>query len=366
MEMGTDIEINLAIGEMVRSIDINLIEPNPQQFRKHFTGIEELAESIKSKGIRIPLKVARRGEKYRLVCGERRWRAGKQAGLKTLPCIIVSETEENTDETGLIENLHRKGLALIDEALAVKEFETRGYNGVGIIELTGFSQSRVSKLLKIAVFLREAIAGGFATYADFAGMEKVGLRAFYEASQMEDKEEAVEMLKQAAKEGYSSAFKGTNDAGNGITSSSIRPAEPLQGKTPEVPEVLEYQETDNMDHTDNEEQEEDIKSDRLRQPGADNSNNEEPEPEIETVGLSNIPKHKEPYKEKSSMSPARKLIKTLKDIGAGIKSAREIFADIAAADITEKDEQEMKECREAAKLEMEAFREMLMEIEEII
>lgn len=212
------------IGEMVRFIDINLIEPNPMQFRKHFTGIEELVESIKSKGVRIPLKVARRGEKYRLVCGERRWRAGKQAGLKVLPCIIVSETEENTDETGLIENLHRKGLALIDEAFAVKEFEQRGYNGVGIIELTGFSQSKISKLLKIAVFLREAMAGGFASYIDLAEMEKVGISTFYAASQLEDIEEAVEVLKRTAKEGHSLS-KGTS--GKGKRKTEVSPVKEL-------------------------------------------------------------------------------------------------------------------------------------------
>lgn len=204
-----DVERNseeMVRGEMVNFIDINLIEPNPMQFRKHFTGIEELAESIKSKGVRIPLKVTRRGENYRLVCGERRWRASNQAGLKKLPCIIVLETEENTDETGLIENLHREGLALIDEAFAVQEFTTRGYNGVGIAELTGFSPSKISKLLKIAVFFKEALSGGFATYSDFANMEKVGLRVFYEAAQMEDREEAVEML-HAAKAGVA-AYKG--------------------------------------------------------------------------------------------------------------------------------------------------------------
>lgn len=272
------------IGEMVRFIDINLIEPNPAQFRKHFTGIDELAESVKSKGVRIPLKVKRRGERYRLVCGERRWRASNQAGLKALPCVIVSETEENTDETGLIENLHRKGLALIDEAFAVKEFELRGYNRVGIIELTGFSQSKISKLLKIAGFLREVLAGGFATYMDFAGMEKVGLRIFYEVSQMEDMEEAVDVLKRAAKEGYS-VSKGTSRAAGG------------KGKR------------------------------------------------------------------KTEVSPVKKLLKTLNEIGTNIKLASEISPDIIAANISEEDKRGIRESLRIVKLELKGFPDMLTEVE---
>lgn len=352
----TEIESAVESGEMVRFIDINLIEPNPMQFRKHFTGIEELTASIKSKGVRIPLKVIKRGDGYRLVCGERRWRAGKQAGLKTLPCIIVSETEENTEETGLIENLHRKGLVLIDEAYAVKEFESRGYNGVGIMELTGFSQSKVSKLLKIADFLREVLAGGFATYNDFAGMEKVGIGTFYEAAHMEDLEEAVEILKLTAREGVS----------------AYRASTGLKKKEAGSRENRESEETTPIIHDDSLERNPATSSQNpSTSSGANSLESVEDRRETGRMALEEAyrPNNsgieasgRKKRREKPEMPPTKKMLKALSEIGANMKLAKKVCRDVGG-NTSEEDRAGIKESLRIVKRELKGFPDMLTEVE---
>jgi ParB family chromosome partitioning protein len=100
-------------------ININDIEPNLGQPRKHFEedSLEQLAQSIKEVGIIQPVLVKKEGSVYRLVAGERRWRAARQAGLKTVPAILKELSELESMEIALIENLQREDLNPIEEAL---------------------------------------------------------------------------------------------------------------------------------------------------------------------------------------------------------------------------------------------------------
>jgi len=102
---------------------IEEILPNRSQPRKHFdeAKLEELAESIKEKGILEPLIVRRTEQGYELIVGERRWRAAQKAGLKEIP-VLVKETERREAlEISLIENLQREDLNPIEEAEAFKQ-----------------------------------------------------------------------------------------------------------------------------------------------------------------------------------------------------------------------------------------------------
>lgn len=184
-------------GSAIVNIDIERIEPNLGQFRKHFDGLEELAGSIMEKGVRIPIKVSRRGHKYRIVYGERRWRAAKLAGLKMMPCIITSSTDENTDETSLIENLTRDNLHIVDEACAIREFDCRGYKGEGIAKMIGKSTTYVHRCLKIGVFIEAASNGEFMTYNEFVSLP-LGRRHFLVAAEMNDIDAATKLLRAAA------------------------------------------------------------------------------------------------------------------------------------------------------------------------
>jgi len=101
---------------------VEFIRPNSKQPRKFFdeSSIEELAASIKEKGILQPILVRPDGEKFEIVFGERRFRAALKAGLKEVPVMIISMTEGEALETAIIENVHRKDLNPIEEAEAYK------------------------------------------------------------------------------------------------------------------------------------------------------------------------------------------------------------------------------------------------------
>lgn len=108
-------------------VSIDKVEPNPNQPRKEFDpdALQDLADSIKEKGVLAPLWVHEvgKGNKkyYEIIAGERRWRASKQAGLKELPVIVMDLTEQEIVEISLIENIQREDLNPIEEALAYKK-----------------------------------------------------------------------------------------------------------------------------------------------------------------------------------------------------------------------------------------------------
>lgn len=102
------------------TVNINRIEPNKNQPRKHFDedSLAELADSIRQYGIVEPLVVAKRKGYYELIAGERRWRAARMAGLKEVPVVIKDYTEQQIVEIALIENIQRQDLNPIEEAHA--------------------------------------------------------------------------------------------------------------------------------------------------------------------------------------------------------------------------------------------------------
>ena len=103
-------------------VDINKVEPNREQPRKHFDedALLELSESIKQFGLIQPILVQDRKTYYEIIAGERRWRASKLAGLKKVPVIIKNYTEQEIVEISLIENIQREDLNPIEEAKAYK------------------------------------------------------------------------------------------------------------------------------------------------------------------------------------------------------------------------------------------------------
>lgn len=107
-------------------VDINRVEPNREQPRKHFDedALLELSESIKQFGLLQPILVQDRDSYYEIIAGERRWRAAKLAGLKEVPVIIRKYTEQEIVEISLIENIQREDLNAIEEAQAYKRLMT--------------------------------------------------------------------------------------------------------------------------------------------------------------------------------------------------------------------------------------------------
>ena len=95
--------------DVIVDLKINDVEPNINQPRKNFDDakIGELADSIKEHGVIQPIIVTKKDNYYQIIAGERRWRASKKAGLKTIPAIVRSYDDKKTREVSLIENLQR-------------------------------------------------------------------------------------------------------------------------------------------------------------------------------------------------------------------------------------------------------------------
>lgn len=118
-------------------VSIEDIFPNPNQPRTHFneTELEELSESIREHGVLQPLLVRKKGKRYEIIAGERRYQASKIAGLKELPVIVKDVDDQAVMELALIENLQRSDLNPIEEA--------RGYKQ--LIKASGMTQEALSK-----------------------------------------------------------------------------------------------------------------------------------------------------------------------------------------------------------------------------
>lgn len=131
---------------------VHAIQPNPHQPRKRFDhpDFEELVASIREKGILTPLLVSRTPEGYRLIAGERRWRAAQRAGVQTVPVVIRESSPSEDLELALIENLHRKDLNPIEEATAYQQcLEDGGLTQEALAKRLGKDRSTVTNMLRL-------------------------------------------------------------------------------------------------------------------------------------------------------------------------------------------------------------------------
>lgn len=138
----------------VREVPIEQLKPNPYQPRKLFEkdALEELAQSIRTKGILQPLLVrrAKDGQGYEIIAGERRWRASQIAKLHALPVVIKEISDRDAVEIGLIENLQREDLNAMEEAGAfLKLSEEFSYSQDQIAQVIGKSRSHVANILRL-------------------------------------------------------------------------------------------------------------------------------------------------------------------------------------------------------------------------
>ena len=163
----SDISGNYVAGA-VAELNIDFIEANPFQPRTDFdeTALNELAESIKIQGVIQPVTVRKMGrDKYQLISGERRLRASKIAGLKTIPVFIRVANDEQMLEMALIENTHREGLNAIEIALSYQRLiEECNITQEQLSEKVGKDRSTVTnflRLLKLPPEVQVALRDGF-------------------------------------------------------------------------------------------------------------------------------------------------------------------------------------------------------------
>ena len=148
----SDISGNYVAGA-VAELNIDHIEANPFQPRTDFdeAALQELAESIKTQGVIQPVTVRKMGrDKYQLISGERRLRASKLAGLKTIPVFIRVANDEQMLEMALIENTHREGLNAIEIALSYQRLlEECQLSQEQLSEKVGKDRSTVTNFLRL-------------------------------------------------------------------------------------------------------------------------------------------------------------------------------------------------------------------------
>ncbi len=131
---------------------MDLIEPNESQPRTRFDEeqLEELAQSIRVNGVVQPLLVRRRGGRYQLVAGERRWRAAQRAGLQRIPVVVRDIPDEKMLELALIENIQRQELNAIEEAYAYKRLiETLGLTQEMVAQRVGRDRTFITNYLRL-------------------------------------------------------------------------------------------------------------------------------------------------------------------------------------------------------------------------
>lgn len=150
-------------------IDVDLLSPNDDQPRMQMDDarLEDLARSIRSNGIIQPILVRRAGDRYRIIAGERRWRAAQRAGLRKVP-VIVREVAEDSHkdllQLALIENIQREDLNCVDEAAAyqrlAEEFQLTQDQIATAVGKDRSSVANYLRLLKLPDEVRADLAAG--------------------------------------------------------------------------------------------------------------------------------------------------------------------------------------------------------------
>ncbi len=138
--------------DIIKTLRIAQVEPNKNQPRHNFDKekIDELADSIKQHGIIQPIIVVKHNDMYKIVAGERRWRAAKKAGLTEVPAVIRNYSELEIAQIALIENLQRENLNPIEEALGYRTLIDKfNMTQENVSEKTGKSRSAIANSMRL-------------------------------------------------------------------------------------------------------------------------------------------------------------------------------------------------------------------------
>lgn len=141
-----------AHGAGLRMLPVSSLAPHPGQPRRHFddAALEELAESLRQRGLIQPIVVRPHGKDYQIVAGERRWRAAQRARLHEVPVIVRDLDDAETLEIALVENIQRQDLNAIEEADAYAKLIAQfDHTQDALAKLVGKSRSHVANLLRL-------------------------------------------------------------------------------------------------------------------------------------------------------------------------------------------------------------------------
>lgn len=177
------------------NIPLDKLKLHPQNVRKKYEGIEELAESIKARGVLQNLTVVPDKSKegtYIVVIGNRRLTAAKQAGISTLPCIVEEMEEKEQIETMLLENMQRNDLTVYEEAQGFQMVLDLGETEEELAKKTGFSKTTIRRRLNIA-----KLDGKLMSEKEEDKNFQIRLTDLYELEKISDVEKRNELLSKA-------------------------------------------------------------------------------------------------------------------------------------------------------------------------
>lgn len=177
--------------ERYAEVDIEAVVANPLQPRLKFdsTSIEELAQSIKETGILQPILVVPEDDRYRIIVGERRWRAAQKAGLKKIPVLIRSIPRARQLEVSLVENLHREDLNPLEIAFVFRRMmEELGYTHEDIAERVGKDRTSVTNYLRLLLLPK--------SIQDYLAENKISMGQARALVPLENEEVQAEVAKQ--------------------------------------------------------------------------------------------------------------------------------------------------------------------------
>ena len=159
-------EFSILKDERFAELNLEDVRPNPFQPRMKFDDqtIDELARSIKETGIVQPIIVAPEEDYYKIIVGERRWRAAQRAGLRKIPVLIRNIPKDKQLEVSLIENIHREELNALEIAQAYQRLiDDHGYAQHELADRVGKDRSSVTnylRLLKLPQEIQDRLTGG--------------------------------------------------------------------------------------------------------------------------------------------------------------------------------------------------------------
>ncbi len=225
--------------DQIINIPIDQLSGNPDQPRKNFdqNSLKELAASIEEKGIIQPIIVEKDGGSYKIIAGERRYRASKLAGLRDVPVIIKDFSENEKLEIALIENIQREDLNPIEEAIAYHDLMERGnLNQEEVASKVGKNRSTVAnslRLLKLPENIQTSLAKG-----EISSGHARAILSFDTAAQMEDLHKRIITYGLSVREAESLSSNNTGKKESG-KNTSVEPATYSLKKEPELKKIEE-------------------------------------------------------------------------------------------------------------------------------
>jgi ParB family chromosome partitioning protein len=158
---------------------VDAIDPNAEQPRRHFDPdhLEHLAASILRHGVLQPIVVRRRGDRYELIVGERRWRASRAAGVETIPAVIADVADQDLLELAIVENVQRHDLNPMELAYAYRALADAGATQEEIGRKVSLDRSSVAnhlRLLELSRDIQEDVEHGRITMGHAKALLQVG------------------------------------------------------------------------------------------------------------------------------------------------------------------------------------------------